>query len=538
MVRKPGGSLRFCINYRALNTVTVKNRYPIPLISETLDKLAGTVRYTKLDVIHAFNQIRMKKGHQWLTAFNSRYGQFEYLVMPFGLCHAPGTFQGYINESLQKYLDVFCTAYLDDVLIYTSKDENHASHVLQVLRRLHKRGLQVNIDKCKFNTTRVKYLGMIVTTSELEIDTKKVEAIQKREAPLSVKDVQAFLGFANFYRQFIPDFLKKVKPLNELTKGTQYTTKKGTKKVRYNAFVWSKGCQQAFKNLKCAFTTAPALAHYDSKLETWVKTDASDFVVAGVLSQMHGDRVFKPVAYFSKKMTPAECNYMIYDKELLAIVKSFKTWRLELASVNKPVKVLTDHQNLEYFMTTKQLNRQQARWAKFLSEFNFKISYRPGKEGKKPDTLTRPAQDRPKRFDDSRQQHQFQTVLKASQVDDDIKKALAMMFYADEVDVDSKVDVDSEVDINSKVDVDSKVDMDSEVDVDSEVEKNEDIVDVRDYINQNLHQHLEMEQILEQSSSSTKMAGSRIKNSLKNLLDKAYQNDEVKSIIAAKQEGL
>ena len=520
LVRKPGRGLCFWIDYRALNAVTVKNRFPIPLISETLGKLAGAVRYTKLDVIHAFNRIQMKEGHKWLTAFNSRYGQFEYLVMPFGLCNAPGTFQGYINESLREYLDVFCTAYLDDVLIYSGKSEDHAGHVLQVLRRLHKRGLQVDIDKCEFNTTRVKYIGMIVTTNGIEMDTEKVEAVQKWEAPSTVKEVQAFLGFANFYRQFISNFARKVKPLNKLTKRTQYTTRKGTKKIRYEAFEWNKACQQVFKDLKRAFTTAPVLAHYDSLLETWVETDASDFVVAGVLSQKHGE-VLKPVAYFFKKMNPAECNYMIYNKKLLAIVRSFETWRPELASVstNQPVKVLTDHQNLEHFMTTKQLNCRQARWAEFLSEFDFKITYRPGKEGEKPDTLTRLAQDRPKESDDSQQQHQFQTVLKASQLDDDIKKALAVMFYTDKVA--------------------DEVDVDSEVDVDDEVEKDKNIVDVRNYINQNLHQHSELEQILEQSSSSTKMAGSKIKNSLEDLLDKSYQKDEiVNSIIAAKQSGL
>ena len=467
----------------------------------------------------------MKEGHEWLTAFNSRYGQFEYLVMPFGLCNAPGTFQGYINESLREYLDVFCTAYLDDVLIYSSKEEDHASHVLQVLRRLHARGLQVNIDKCEFNTTRVKYLGMIVTTNGIEMDTEKVEAIQKWEPPSSVKDVQAFLGFANFYRRFIPEFSKKVKPLNELTKGTQYTTRSGKRKIKYGTFDWTTTCQGAFEDLKRAFTTAPVLAHYDSKLETWVETDASDFVVAGVLSQMHGE-VLKPVAYFSKKMTPAECNYMIYDKELLAIVKSFETWRPELASVNEPVQVLTDHQNLEHLMTTKQLNRRQARWAEFFSEFNFRVTYRPGKEGEKPDTLTRLAQDRPKRFDDARQQHQFQTLLKADQLDDDVKKALAVIFSANSTEA-------NEINVDSEVDVDSKVDMDSEV------EKNENIVDVRDYINQNLHQHSKLQQILKQGSSSTKIAGSRIKNSLEEFLDIAYQNNEVlNSIIAAKRAGL
>ena len=163
---------------------------------------------------------------------------------------------------------------------------------------------------------------MIVTTNGIEIDTKKVKAIQKQEVFLLVKDVQAFLGFANFYCRFIPGFLKKVKPLNKLTKGTQYTTRSGIKKIKYKVFQQTTKCQEAFKDLKRAFTTAPVLAHYDSLLETWVKIDALDFVVAKVFSQKHG-KILKPVAYFSKKMTLAECNDMIYDNELLAIVKSF-----------------------------------------------------------------------------------------------------------------------------------------------------------------------------------------------------------------------
>ena len=329
-----------------------------------------------------------------------------------------------------------------------------------------------------------------------------------------MKEVQAFLGFANFYRQFISDFAKKVKPLNKLTKGTQYTTRKGTKKIRYEAFEWNEACQQAFEDLKCAFTTAPVLAHYDSSLEMWVETDASEFVVARVLSQKYG-KVLKPVAYFSKKMNPAECNYMIYDKELLAIVRSFETWRPELASVSpdQPVKVLTDHWNLEVFMTTKQLNCCQAKWAEFLSEFNFKITYRPGKEGEKPDTLTRLAQDRPKGVDNSRQQHQFQTLLKTDQLDDNVRKALAVIFCA------------------------NKVDQVDEVDEADEVE-NKNIVDVKDYMGLDLHQHSNVQQNSEQSSSSTEMAGSRIENSLKDLLDKAYQESIVNSIIDAKRQGL
>ena len=211
------------------------------------------------------------------------------------------------------------------------------------------------------------------------------------------------------------------------------------------------------------------LAHYDSLLKTWVETNASDFVVARVLSQKHGEEL-KPVAYFSKKMTLAECNYMIYDKELLALVKSFKTWRPELASVSERVKILTDHRNLEVFITTKQLNRCQARWAEFLSEFNFKVTYKPGKEGEKPDTLTRLAQNKPKGFDNARQQHQFQTLLKANQLDDNVKKALAVVFRANKAEKVNGIDEVDEVD-------------------EVEIEENENIVDVRDYIGLELHQH-------------------------------------------------
>ena len=191
--------------------------------------LADTVQYTKLDVIHAFNQIRIKKSHKWLTAFNSKYGQFESLVILFGLCNAPGTFQDYIHEFLWEYLDMFCTAYLDDVLIYSTK-KNYASHVLQMLKCLYEQSLQVDIDKCEFSMKKIKYLNMIVTIDGIKMDMEKTEAIQRWEVPTSMKKVQAFLGFANFYRWFIPSFSKISQPLVDATKRSQYVTKFGKKK--------------------------------------------------------------------------------------------------------------------------------------------------------------------------------------------------------------------------------------------------------------------------------------------------------------------
>ena len=225
LVRKPGGGLRFCVDYRALNSITIKNRYPIPF--ETLGKLSQAKKFTKLDVISAFNRMRIKEGHEWLTAFNTRYGQFEYLVMPFGLCNAPGTFQSFINDTVREYLDIFCTAYLDDVLIYSGNEEEHSGQVLKVLKRLQERGLQVDIDKCEFSVTEVKYLGLIVTPDGIKMDPEKIEAVLKWATPESVKDVQAFLGFANFYRRFISRFSQRTRSLTELTKGEQITTKSG-----------------------------------------------------------------------------------------------------------------------------------------------------------------------------------------------------------------------------------------------------------------------------------------------------------------------
>ncbi|KAF4301954.1 hypothetical protein GTA08_BOTSDO10282 [Botryosphaeria dothidea] len=387
--------------------------------------------FTKLDVVHAFNRIRIKEGHEYLTAFNTRFGQYEYLVMPFGLCNAPGTFQSYINNSVLEYLDKFCIAYLDDILIYSEKEDEHAKNVNKVLQRLKDRGLQLDLDKCEFNIRSVKYLGLIVSTNGIEMDPEKVSAIINWEAPTSVKGVQAFLGFANFYRRFIKNFSHIARPLTEMTKGEQFTTRNGKRKMKYQEFTWDNKKQAAFNQLQAAFTSAPILVHFDPEKEIWVETDASDFVSAGILSQMH-DGVLKPVAYFSKKMSSTECNYMIYDKELLAIIRSFETWEPELIStpIDKPIKVLTDYKNLEYFMTTKQLTSRQARWAKFLSAFNFIISYRPGKQGEKPDSLTRRTQDLPQGIDDPRKQHRFQQLLRDSNLEPNMKIAVNSILFA------------------------------------------------------------------------------------------------------------
>jgi hypothetical protein len=214
----------------------------------------------------------------------------------------------------------------------------------------------------------VKYLGFIITTNGIRIDPSKVSCVLGWETPKNVTDIQCFLGFANFYRRFIKDYSAVVMPLTGMTR------KEGGK---YLPFVWGPEQQTAFDHLKYAFRTAPILCHVEHDRKIVVETDPSDYVSAGILSQYDDEGILHPVAFYSKKHSPAECNYEIYDKELLAIVRAFDEWRPHLEGSSHPIQVLSDHKNLEYFRTTKLPNRRQARWSEFLARFDFKIVYRP-----------------------------------------------------------------------------------------------------------------------------------------------------------------
>ena len=402
-VKKSNGDLRFCIDYRGLNSITIKNRYSLPLITETLSQLSHAKFYTKLDIISAFNKLRIKEGDEWKAAFTCRYGLFEPLVLPFGLCNGPASFQAYINHALRGLLDNFCTAYMDDILIFSETLADHREHVRTVLKRLREHGLGVDISKCEFETTQVTYLGLIISTKGIHMDPKKVACVQEWPTPRSIRDIQGFLGFANFYRRFIPEFSRLATPLTHLTK----------KEV---PFVWDTKCNDSFNNIKQEFKDGKMLAHFDPRKKTVLETDASDYVTAAILSQYDDNHILRPVAFMSKKMLPAQCNYEIYDKELLAIVNAFETWTAELGSVEAPTLIFSDHKNLEYFTTTKKLNRRQARWNELLANYDFKIVFRPGKQGGKPDALTRVSRDKPWNDNDERTKYQNQTLIKPKQV--------------------------------------------------------------------------------------------------------------------------
>jgi hypothetical protein len=325
------------------------------------------------------------------------------LVTPFGLANAPSTFQKYINWTLRGFLDDFCSAYVDDILIYTDGTRpEHEAQVKKVLQRLQEAGLKIDIDKCEFSTKSTKYLGYIIEAEKgIRMDPKKIKAIEEWGAPQSVKGVQGFLGFANFYRPFIKDFSKVAAPLTALTK-QEY---KGRK------FDLPPEAFEAFEKLKAAFITAPILAQFDPDRETVVETDASGWCAGATLSQYDEDGVLHPCAFFSKKHLPAECNYEIYDKEMLAIIKALTEWDSELRSVKK-FKVITDHKNLEYFMTARKLSERQMRWSLTLAKHDFQIAYRPGIKGGLPDALTRREQDLPTGENDERLMERQMVLLK------------------------------------------------------------------------------------------------------------------------------
>lgn len=261
-VKKADGTLRLCVDYRGLNEITIKNRYPLPLIRETLDRLSKAKWYTKLDLRQGYNQIRMARGEEWKTAFRTRYGHFEYNVMPFGLTNAPATFQNFINDCLREYLDIFCTAYLDDILVYSNSLEEHILHVQKVLDALQRNKVFLKPEKCEFHTQSTTYLGLVIEPTGIKMDQKKLEAVKNWSTPKTVKDVQAFLGFANFYRRFIFGFSKIASPLTRLTR-------------KDTSFKWTQDAQIAFEKLKNSFTTAPVLAHFDPEKAIIVETDAS-----------------------------------------------------------------------------------------------------------------------------------------------------------------------------------------------------------------------------------------------------------------------
>ncbi|MBW0465084.1 hypothetical protein O181_004799 [Austropuccinia psidii MF-1] len=346
-VKKKDGGLRLCVDYHKLNSVTRKNKYPVPPMNQILNVFNGSSIFSRIDLRGAYRLLRIKEGDEHLTAFRTKYGSYEYLVMPFGLTNAPASFQNTVNDILQDLLDVYVVVYLDDIMVFSKSEEEHITHVSTVLSRLRANKLFAKASKCLFHVSSVEYLGYVVSSEGLKMDQAKVQQILNWPPPRNLKAHQSFLGFANFYHRFIKNYSKKISSLTSF-----------------------------LKKDSCFPLNEEAL-----------KTDASNYALSAVLSQVT-DSGKHPVALDSLKLIPAELTYEINDKELLGIVWALKRWRVFLLSLSSPFEVLTDHSSLQYFMSSKVLTCFQARWAEFLSEFHFSITYHPGCLDTLPDALS------------------------------------------------------------------------------------------------------------------------------------------------------
>ncbi|CAI7887102.1 unnamed protein product [Closterium sp. NIES-54] len=340
---KPDGSLRMCIDYRALNKETVKNKYPIQRIDDLLDQLRGATVFSKLDLRSGYWQIKMADNSIHKTAFRTRYGSYEYLVMPFGLCNAPATFQAEMNHILRPLLDECVVVYLDDILIYSKNMKEHVEHLRKVFEILRKNKFYVKLSKSDFALKKVQFLGHMVSAEGVHVDPRKIEAVKKWKLPENMKELQQFLGFTNYYNRFVPQYAKIAAPLTDLLK-------------KDTPFKWDTPHQQAMEQLQTALTTTPVLILPDPEKDYIVEADASDQAVGAVLMQDHGNGL-QPIAYLSKKLHGAELNYPIHDKEALAIVVAFKAWRCYLEGAK--TTVYTDHCSLKYLKSQPTLSRRQ-----------------------------------------------------------------------------------------------------------------------------------------------------------------------------------
>ena len=367
-VPKKNGKLRMCVDYRALNKLTVKNRYPLPRIDELLDQLNGATIFTKLDCQKGYHQIRIstEDGSIERTAFRTRYGHYEWRVMPFGLTNAPATFQALMNNILRPYLDKFVVVYLDDICIYSRTPEEHLEHVDKVLTLLEQHRIYLGLDKCAFGKAEMGFLGHIISNNGIKVDPAKVEAVTSWPTPRSVKDVRAFLGLTGYYRRFVKNYSRIALPLTELTK-------------KDHGWKWSDSHEgAAFRELKEALTSTPVLVTPDPELPYEVYTDASDFALGAVLLQDHGHGL-QPVAYLSRKLSETEHRYPIGDKEMLGIYYALTEWRCYLEGVK--FKVNSDHLNHTWFATKRNLNRRQTKWSQWLESHygGVNITYKEGK---------------------------------------------------------------------------------------------------------------------------------------------------------------
>ncbi|GJX32165.1 putative reverse transcriptase domain-containing protein [Tanacetum coccineum] len=376
-VKKKDGSLRMCIDYRELNKLTVKNRYPLPRIDDLFDQLQGSSVYSKIDLRSGYHQLRVREEDISKTAFRTRYGHYEFQVMPFGLTNAPAVFMDLMNRVCKPYLDKFVIVFIDDILIYSKNKQEHEEHLKIILELLKKEELYAKFSKCEFWIPKVQFLGHVIDNKGIHVDPAKIESVKDWASPKTPTEIRQFLGLAGYYRRFIEGFSKIAKPMTKLTQ----------KKVK---FEWGDKQEAAFQLLKQKLCSAPILALPEGSEDFIVYCDASKKGLGAVLMQRE-----KVISYASRQLKIHEKNYTTHDLELGAVVFALKIWRHYLYGTK--CTVFTDHKSLQHILNQKELNMRQRRWLELLSDYDCDIRYHPRKANVVADALSRKEREPPLR---------------------------------------------------------------------------------------------------------------------------------------------
>ncbi|UYV68027.1 hypothetical protein LAZ67_5002857, partial [Cordylochernes scorpioides] len=373
LVKKRDGKYRFCVDYRKLNNVTVKDVYPIPRIDEVMDTLQGSTHFSAIDLRSGYWQVEVEERDKEKTAFTTAHGLYEFNVMPFGLCNAPATFERNMENMLGNLRWQICLCYLDDVIIYSPDFPTHLKRLEAVFRCFRESNLRLNDKKCRFAFEELEILGYITSKHGIKPAEHNIKAVRNFPRPKKVKEVQSFLGMCSYYRKFIKDFSKIADPLTNLIK----------KSV---SFTWTERQEEAFQTLKTALLSPPILGHFNPNAPTYVHTDASNIGIGATLVQDIGGEE-KVISYLSRTLSKAEQNYSTTEKECLAVVWSMSKLRPYL--YGRHFKIVTDHHALCWLKNLKDPTGRLARWALKIQEYDFDIIHKSGKKHLDADGLSR-----------------------------------------------------------------------------------------------------------------------------------------------------
>lgn len=371
VVKKKDGTRRMCVDYRTVNQCTTSLRYPMPNAKTLLDRMSGKRIFATMDLRSGFHQVPMSQQSQYLTAFATAGGLYEYTRVPFGLKNAPGFFQKTMASVFAGLMGTACEVFVDDILVYGRDSTEFLKNLTAVFERLRKHKLRLKGAKCKFGLGQVEYLGHVVSGTGITLSDSKREALRKVKPPTDAAKVKSFLGLANYFREFVPGYATLVRPLTVLCSGK-------------TQFEWGSAQQAAFEGVRTAILAAPVLAHIDYEKEIVLRTDASMSGVGGVLLQ-RGQEMDQPIAYVSKAFTPAESRWSTIEQEAYGVffcITSFSHYLL-----GHPFLVETDHRNLVYM--EKAAAPKVVRWRLRLAEFDFEVRHIPGEQNVVADALSR-----------------------------------------------------------------------------------------------------------------------------------------------------